>query len=153
MSAKHISKRITNISLAYSWGSANVGDKAITPGVVKAIKRAFPQCTLTVVSLLSPRNPDYTDSLEYLKTRFPDIRCVPQPLQFIDPGRHRLANRLNRFTGLLSLISPSLSSKIFPGNVSLAALIRSDLIIGNGGVLFLLTRVKARPLSGVFTFM
>lgn len=70
---------VKNILICYSWSVNNVGDIAITPGLLHRLRGAFPDAALTVVSNLGIHTPDFQRTREYLGERFPGVAVLPNP--------------------------------------------------------------------------
>lgn len=141
------------IVLAFAWANDNVGDMAITPGAIRCLQQAFPQASLTVLSLQDQAAPAYVTTQTALARRAPEVRLLPHPLCFLPRLPARLRRRTNRLLGLASLLVPGLLARLFPGNASYAALRQADLIIGNGGILFFWDHTNKRPPGPLFDLM
>ena len=127
--------RPMNITLLYCWGNENVGDKAITPGMLELLKQSFPKSRLTVVSMYSDKHPEFHMSSSYIREKYPDIIFVPNPLNYFSSSSGYAPAVLKVIPLSLSLLFPRIFSRIL-SNQAIKALVKSDLIVSNGGHLF-----------------
>jgi colanic acid/amylovoran biosynthesis protein len=151
-------KTIKNISLVYCWGNKNLGDKAITPGTIRFLKQVYPDSNLFVLSVFEKDCENYKESEDYICGKFCDVNFVPQPLIFINEKRMRNSTKkcwavLNAFIGMVALCMPKLFNRLFKGNAGFDTLIKSDLIIYNGGVLFFHNKTNSRRKLILFRLM
>jgi len=151
-------KTIKNISLVYCWGNKNLGDKAITPGTIRFLKQVYPDNNLFVLSVFEKDCRNYKESEEYICSKFCDVNFVPQPLAFINEKRIRNSKQkrgavLNAFIGMVALCMPRVFNRLFKGNAGFDTLIKSDLIIYNGGVLFFHNKINSRRKLILFRLM
>lgn len=152
-------KTVKNISLVYCWGNKNLGDKAITPGTIRFLKQVYPDSHFFVLSVFEKDCKNYEESAEYICGKFCDVNFIPQPLTFINEKSTRKRKQkhtaafLNTIIGMVALCMPRMFNRLFKGNAGFDALIKSDLIIYNGGVLFFHNKVNSRRKFILFRLM
>ncbi len=67
-------ERPPRILTAFSWSFKNIGDIAITPGLLRLLAEFIPEASVTVIC-----NSSVEQYREYLSKRFPDVRLLPTP--------------------------------------------------------------------------
>ena len=80
--------------VAYAWGVGNIGDAAITPGLLNVLRRHFPHCSMTVLA-----EGEKAPVCAYLRKDFPDCEVRQSP--FGKPYREALAKAKEDFGGKL----------------------------------------------------
>jgi len=137
---QQIEDKPKNIVLAYCWGTNNVGDKAITPGMLNLLYESYPKCNITLISFFPDTSNKFQNSAVFIKKKHPNIAFIPNILPLLPfstkyVGKY-ISGFLNLIAQLFSLLFPKLSLHIFNKNIGLKQLAKSDLVISNCGHIF-----------------
>jgi len=76
-----------HILITYSWSMSNIGDMAISPGLLHLLKRHLPDCPRVLVTSQNAAEPEHQRARDYLTARFPDLRVIANPFAaLVSPG-------------------------------------------------------------------
>jgi polysaccharide pyruvyl transferase WcaK-like protein len=67
------------ITLAFGWGMGNIGDVAITPGMIETLKKYFPDAELNVISIYEKKTEHYKLFKEHLLNLHPECKIWSNP--------------------------------------------------------------------------
>ncbi|MEK6794711.1 MAG: polysaccharide pyruvyl transferase family protein [Spirochaetota bacterium] len=73
-----------HLLIAYSWSVNNIGDMAITPGLISSVKRLYPGTRISLLSNLTAGSDDFLTAKAWYAGHYPDIAVFPNP--FVPPA-------------------------------------------------------------------
>ena len=68
------------VLIAYSWSINNIGDIAITPGLIELLREFYPEASLSVMSMYPDKGDEYVNTKGYFNSRYPEVEVMPSPL-------------------------------------------------------------------------
>lgn len=114
----------------------NRGGAAITAGAIETARRAFPECTISLVTVTAPNDELY----RHTKRRYPGAEILP-PL--VEVGKGPLTGTRALIRSLLILASPGR----YVQRRTVSRIAEASIVIGKGGQLFSPKR-RMRGLAG-----
>ncbi len=72
------------ILIAYSWSINNIGDIAITPGLIELFREFYPDAILAVMSMYSGEDQHYSKTQQHFETEYPDVNIRSSCFQVMD---------------------------------------------------------------------